>query len=266
MIKLLNSNFYRLKKNISFWILLIVMAYFGIFIYDNYNPIDTKCIDCNYNRLGEVIFLFNSFICILLPIFTSLFIGTEYSDGGIKNKIIKGHTRTNIYLSNLLTTIIVSFIYTIIFLISVNIMGLIWGNHIAIPINDFLILTLDSIMLNILTSSFYTFISMTIPNKISSTIISLCIVIWSFMISPNISTKLSSTTGFTKNIYHFILNIIPYGQAYQIADHANSIHQGMNIAIADPTNQYQILWIYSLCLIIFINFYGIFILNKKELN
>ena len=264
MIKLLNSNLYRLKKSMSFWIILIIMAYLGVFIYDNYNPIG--CVNCNYNRLGEVIFLFNSFICILLPIFTSLFIGTEYSDGGIKNKIIKGHNRTNIYLSNLLTSIIVSFIYTIIFLVSTNIMGLIWGNHIAIPINDFLILLLDSITLNVFVSSLFTFIAMVISNKISSTIFSMCIVIWSFMVSPNLSTKLSSVSGIIKSIYHFILNIIPYGQAYQIMNHANAMYEGMSINIADSTNQYQILWIYSICLILFINFYGIYLINKKELN
>ena len=145
-------------------------------------------------------------------------------------------------------------------------MGLIWGNHIAIPINDFLILILDSILLSILTSSFFTFIAMTISNKISSTILSMCIVVWSFMISPNLSTKLSTVSGITKNIYHFILNIIPYGQAYQIADHANSMYAGMNVIVNDPTNQYQILWIYSICLIIFINSYGIYIINKKEIN
>ena len=104
MIKLLKSNFYRLKKSMSFWVLLIIMGFWGMFIYNNYNPID--CGNCDYNRIGEVLFVFPGFVFILLPIFTSLFLGTEYSDGGIKNKVIKGHTRTNIYLSNLLTSII----------------------------------------------------------------------------------------------------------------------------------------------------------------
>lgn len=264
MIKLLNSNFYRLKKNKCFWILLIVMAFLGMYIYDNYNPIN--CVDCNYNRLGEVIFVFTGFICLLLPIFISLFIGTEYSDGGIKNKIIKGHTRTNIYISNLLTCIIVSFIYSIIFIIFTNLMGLIWGNHIAIPLDIFLILILDSVLLNIFTSSLFTFISLSLSNKTSSSIISFSTVIWSVMISTNLSSKISQSTGISKTINQFFLNIIPYGQAYQIMECANAIHKGMSINTIDPTNQYQIIWVFSLCLITIINFYGIMIINKKELN
>jgi len=265
MIKLLNSNFYRLKKSVCFWILLIVMIYLGAFIYNNYNPIDTQCFYCD-NKLGDVLFTFTSFICILLPIFTSLFIGTEYSDGGIRYKIIKGHTRTNIYLSNLLTSIIVCFIYTFVFLISVNIMGFIFGNQISIPQNIFINLLVDSIMLNIFTSSLFTFIAQTISNKTSSIIISLCAVVWSLMIPTNLQQKISYSEGFIKKIYQLILNIIPSGQAYQIIEIANKRYLDTNIPKIDPTNQYQILWIYSLCLSIIISIYGIYLLNKKELN
>jgi len=264
MIKLLNANFYRLKKSMCFWILMIVMAFLGIYIYDNYNSLN--CVGCDYNRLGEVIFVFAGFICILLPIFITLFIGTEYSDGGIRNKIIKGHTRTNIYLANLLTCIIVSIIYSIIYIIFSSIMGLIWGNHIAIPQDIFLVLILDVIMLNIFTSSLFTFITMSLSNKTSASIISFATVVWSLMISSNLSSKISQSTGIFKTIYQFFLNIIPYGQAYQIMDCANAMHEGASINIIDPTNQYQTLWLFSLCFIIIINFYGIMIINKKQLN
>lgn len=257
MIKLLNANLYRLKRNVCFWILLIVMGFLGVYIYNNYHSIN--CVDCDFNRLGEVFFVFTGFICILLPIFISLFIGTEYSDGGIKNKIIKGHTRKNIYLSNLLTCIFVSFIYSIIFIIFVNIMGLIWGNDIAIPLDSFLILLLDSLMLNVFTSSLFTFITMSLSNKTSSSIISFAVVIWSVIISSNLSYKISLATGIFKKIYQVLFNIIPYGQAYQIME----VSYGLGV---DPTNQYKTLWIFSLCLVVIINFYGIMIINKKELN
>lgn len=262
MIKLLNSNFYRLKKNMCFWILLIIMAYLGVFLYDNYNPID--CSNCDYNRLGSVFFAFTAFINFFIPIFTSSFIGTEYSDGGIKNKIIKGHTRTNIYLSNLLTTIIVSFIYTITFIISINIMGLIWGNHIAYSLDAFLLLLLDSLILNISVSSLFTFITMSISSKTSSSITSFVVVIWSAMIIFFPLQQINHVTGIIKSIYQFILNIIPYGQSWKIMD-IYFLDERI-IKMIDLTTDQKTLWIYSLFLIIIINTLGIFIINKKELN
>ena len=84
------------------------------------------------------------------------------------------------------------------------------------------------------------------------------------MISSGIQQKIHYATGSLKKIYQLILNIIPIGQTYQIND--LFVSEGELVTVATLTNHQQILWIYSLCLIIFINFYGIFILNKKELN
>ncbi|MBQ3692080.1 MAG: ABC transporter permease subunit [Clostridia bacterium] len=54
---------------------------------------------------------------ILLAIFIGLFIGSEYSDGTIRNKIIAGNSRTAIYLSNFIITVVAGFIMQVIFLI-----------------------------------------------------------------------------------------------------------------------------------------------------
>lgn len=262
MIKLLQSNFYRLKKSMTFWILLIIMAYLGIFIYDNNNGLGS----CDHNCIGNISFGFNAFIFIILPIFTSLFIGTEYSDGGIRNKIIKGHTRRDIYISNLLTSLIVSFIYSVTYIIFMNVMGLIWGNGIASSLDAFLILTLDSILLNIYITSLFTFISMTISNKTASSIISFATVIWSVIISTGLQQKIYHASGVTKSIYQFILNIIPMGQSETISSAMYIYQKGKILQMIDLTTVEKNLWIYSLVLIIIINICGIIIFNKKQLN
>ena len=96
MIKLLNASFTRLRKTKIFWLLTIFSILFAFFM------INTKYSDMKlYNEVIEVEQLminYSTIVGIVIAIFTSLFLGVEYSDGTIRNKIIIGHKRANIYL------------------------------------------------------------------------------------------------------------------------------------------------------------------------
>lgn len=50
-----------------------------------------------------IFFSFSLLTGILLSAFISLFIGTDYSDGTMRSKLVIGHTRYGIYLSGLIT-------------------------------------------------------------------------------------------------------------------------------------------------------------------
>ena len=39
---------------------------------------------------------------LVAAVFISLFVGSEYSDGTIRNKLVVGHSRMRIYLANLI--------------------------------------------------------------------------------------------------------------------------------------------------------------------
>lgn len=54
--------------------------------------------------IDESFFSFLPTLPIFISAFTSLFIGTEYSDGTIRNKVIVGHKRKDIYLSSLIVS------------------------------------------------------------------------------------------------------------------------------------------------------------------
>ena len=53
-------------------------------------------------EIGQLMLNYPTMIGIIIAIFTGLFLGVEYSDGAIRNKITIGHKRINIYLSNLI--------------------------------------------------------------------------------------------------------------------------------------------------------------------
>ena len=95
MSRLLNAGFSRLKKSKCFRGFMIFMFLFGgyIKIAEFYNQE-------KYNTsipLDSGLFVYVTVIGILLAAFISLFIGTEYNDGTIRNKLVIGHTRSAIY-------------------------------------------------------------------------------------------------------------------------------------------------------------------------
>lgn len=53
---------------------------------------------------------------IVSAVFSGLFLGAEYSDGAIRNKLIIGHSRSAIYCSNLLTNIAAALLQCVVYL------------------------------------------------------------------------------------------------------------------------------------------------------
>ena len=104
MNKLLSANFMRLKKSKIFWCCMIFMVilaligpigqYFQAQKYASFEPV-----------LDGQLFTFAMFIGIVLSTFCGLFLGIEYGDGTIRNKVVVGHKRSSIYLANLITCI-----------------------------------------------------------------------------------------------------------------------------------------------------------------
>lgn len=82
MYKLLNAGFARIKKNKVFWGTIIVslaVALITIFKYGlNDLEFNVDSLICGYTNI----------IGLVIAIFTSIFVGTEYDYGTIRNKIV----------------------------------------------------------------------------------------------------------------------------------------------------------------------------------
>lgn len=96
MRRLLAANLRRLWINKGFWASVIFMSCAEallclLLLKQGRLPMDL------------VLFLSLQGIGIVTSVFFSLFLGTEYSDGTIRNKLIVGHKRSSIYLASLLT-------------------------------------------------------------------------------------------------------------------------------------------------------------------
>lgn len=119
MAQLLSSGFSRLFKNRLFWICNVLMSgFFILVIFMNYR--DMKKVPGLYHYTGST-FMFAplQIIGIFVSCFTGMFLGTEYRDGTLRNKVVIGQSRTGIYLSNLIVCFTAS-LFTSVVTISIT--------------------------------------------------------------------------------------------------------------------------------------------------
>lgn len=274
MLRLFNAGFTRLRKNRLFWLLTLFSACLAIFmIYTQYGNMK------NYGDTIEVEQLmlnYSTMIGIVMAIFTSLFLGVEYSDGGVRNKISIGHKRIHIYVSNLIIVTITSIFSYILFFIVVAIIGIPLFGTITIAISKLLML-LGCIFITIIAySSIFTFFAMLISNK---TITAICCLLLAFgmtttalvcfnkLEAPKTIQEAILLEGETKikevpnpkypseekrKVYQTLLDVNPAGQMFQL--------------VGKTVTNLNILPIYSLGIIVVFTGTGLVLFKKKELK
>ena len=98
MRNLLAANFARLWKNRMFrccWAGMVLLALF--LVAEEYSQPYIVL-------LNQVVFLPLSLYGVIAAAFSAMFLGQEYADGTVRNKLIAGHSRARIYLSEFLVT------------------------------------------------------------------------------------------------------------------------------------------------------------------
>lgn len=81
MFKILKADFFRLKKDIIFFLFIfITIGIAGFSLFNSYNSWSVT--------LDNLVNKFILFIGFFIAIFVSIFVGKEYSEGIIRNKVI----------------------------------------------------------------------------------------------------------------------------------------------------------------------------------
>lgn len=96
---LLRANFSRLWRSASFWTAAAVMFAIGVFEL----AVGSQAVAFGVEGiLDNRYMIFVLLSGVVLSAFCSLFVGAEYSDGVIRNKLAVGHARASVYLANLM--------------------------------------------------------------------------------------------------------------------------------------------------------------------
>lgn len=253
MYKLLNAGFSRLMKNKIFWFTIIATLAIAIFMLvsryvDEQEMLSTgatqEIINEFLSSTDELILSYANFIGFFIALFTSLFVGAEYSDGTIRNKIVVGHSRKNIYLSNLIISITVGILLEFIYVLIISAVAIPLFGGIQMPLNEFGFIMLDMVMIIVSFSSIFTFISLICSNITMATVTCLLLMLVMLVISGMFSSYLPT-----------ISHIIPAGQAINLAN--SYARENINI---------EILSLYSLGLATVMNVLGICLFKNKELK
>ena len=288
MYKLLNASFYRLRKNKIFLGLVILTIIIAVFmlVSEYLNNIKYSSVfGISSNTTDILLTNFINIIGFFIAIFTSLFVGAEYSDGTIRNKIVAGHSRKNIYLSNLIVSIVVGLILEFIYLIIISIVAIPLLGSIQMTFSQLAVILLDIIMIIIVYSSIFNFIALICSNITISTVSSLLLILIMFVIDMLLSPTANSTEYIQKNIvmdeqgnitYEIvknedypgkiiqttcktIINFNPVSQAIEISGNKINMNE-------EDFNNMKVYPLYSLGLIIIITAIGIYLFNIKELK
>lgn len=247
MRKLLSANFLRLRKSWLFWGVIAVSCGFALFRV--YALVDDQAVYGIPVVLDDAVFTFATLIGLVAAVFTGLFLGTEYSDGAIRNKVAVGHVRQSIYLANLITTVIVSWVCLGAYLVCTIAAG---APFLGFLKSDLRMAALALAGILLMTAAFcalFTLIAMNCSHK-SATAVTCILLFFALLVaSTYIFSRLDAdeyTTGYTldangsivemepelnprylrgtqRAVYEFFSNFLPTGQAVlyasQAADH-----------------------------------------------
>lgn len=274
MSRLLSSGFVRLFKNKLFWTGIIVSAVLGICAaYTKY----TEEIEGFPTDLSYVLYSYAYIAAIALAVISPMFSGTEYSDGTIRNKIIAGHKRINIYFSNMIFSAVSTLFFVLCYVIPYTILYLILVGHCETPLSQLFLYFGLSLLSLLALCAIFNAVVMLVAKKAAAAVSCLLLAAAAFMAALMIYARLSAPeyysdytmsvdgeivsveernsrylTGTKRIVYEIAYDILPTGQLWQV----------LTLEVKRPGAAAA----YALVLCIVITTAGVFVFQKKDLS
>ncbi len=276
MSRLLSANFARLKKSSLFWVALALSAALSVFIMaqrimtvDEWRKYGAEL------HFESCFFEATPFVGLAITVVIIFFLGTDYSDGTIRNKITAGHTRVEIYSANLLTAIFIGVLLDAVWLVF-GLIGLPFMEC-GLSIGQMLLYVLVTLLFSISTGALVALAGMLISSKAGSSTVSI-MMFFGFLIAasmiiirldePEMHSYMEMTAegmqmvgpvanpqyvgGALRVVYECIANTLPAGQAIMLS----------NMELEHPVFDIVI----SAFLSLFVSAVGLMIFNKKDIK
>jgi len=238
MRKLLSANFSRLFKSRLFRIeMLIAISMAGLLLFVNQFEGASSIKYMDYPYFSQ--FIYNP---VVFAAFITLFIGTEYSDGAIRNKLSTGHSRLAVYGSNLCVSIIMSALFVLVQIAVCLSIGLLVFEPFRLPMEQIMAAAMTACLTAASSAAIYTAMAMNIQNKafsvitavaLSFAVILLVSMIAGVLYAPEMVYEYTEKTatgltygplvpnpgyirGTARTIAEWVNDILPQGQLYSL--------------------------------------------------
>lgn len=236
MSRILHAYSMRIIKNRNFILCSVFMLIAGMCF-----PV-ARYYEGTDMSLEENMFVSAIFMVIISSIFCSLFIGSEYSDGFIRNKITSGHSRISIYLSDSIACFASNTVICALFLISYTAAGLPLLGGFSHDISVILKMLFILLLIIFALSSVFLLVTELLQSKTTSAVVCILLSFILIMAAVYIYNKLSAPpvfdtyvmtengvpavaesvpnpdyiSGTERDVYEFLYDFLPSGQAYQL--------------------------------------------------
>lgn len=243
MRKLLCANFVRVFRSRVFWVCMAFLTGLGVLLslsqyreLVQYGP--------GQASMNHIFFGYALVIGVPCAVFCSLFFGTEYSDGTIRNKLVVGHTRTGIYLANLITCVAAVLLMCAAFLLAVCAVGTPLIGFLSGEPQPVVWTLLGSVMMTVAYCCLCITLSMLCQNKAVAAVMAILGVFLLLLAAAVINARLSAPEfyngyvftdslgnasseslpnpeylrGTARAIYEFFYDFLPSGQGLQYAN------------------------------------------------
>lgn len=281
MSRLLRADFARLWQSKIFWIGMIYSFGMGLLLtMDRY--CDMREIPGYTPSIDRIVFYNAIFMPVVAAAFIGLFIGTEYSDGTIRNKIIVGRTRPALYFSNFIVCASALIIMHLTAIIAIIGFGALLVGNIQNSITSLLSLGVISMVTVVALCAIFLLLSMLIHSRSNAAVAAIFLSLGFIIAANHIESRLNAPeywgtgeytytdengdsqhyTGLEKNpkyleggkrkVFEFLYDFLPECQMFQI----------MRQNLKNPER----LLLYSIVIIVVTNTCGIYFFCRKNLK
>ena len=239
MRKLITASFSRLWKEKLFWLVFAFMS-IGSVCYNwiGYNEINNPQI-----YVEDILFCMLPVSSFVFALFISMRLGTEFEEHTIRNKLIVGYSRTQVYFSEYLTCMAASIILLAVMLLCSSLFGLFLSLEFLSDWTDIAFLVFGCVLMALVFSAMFVGICMNVGSKAASLVASIVflfaiLLLASFCINALEEPSMAYTNviisvedgvqfgdlvenpayvdGTQRMIYELIADILPTGQAIQM--------------------------------------------------